>query len=158
MRSIYMQVLIKGWPGPIVGPVFFLPTEIAGPWREMPSWPGNATTPAGNLTTPLSLDDRTAALTKYFPFVFASFLMTAGERSYLHYSWWYHICDGTTPSCPKHNTCPDGFYSDYLNKPLGKPMGPPTNVAGSSVWRRRFAHVDVSVDLANWESAKFSWK
>jgi len=147
------SVLLKAWPGPVVAPVFFLPEAAWGPHRMSPSWPGNATAPAGNATTPLSAAARSAALRDYFPFAFATFLVTAHARSYLHYAWWYDLCDGTSPVCAAPSAWAD--LGEWLDRPLGAPRGAPT-VAGTA-WRREFERCTVSVDIADWFSATFEW-
>ena len=50
-------VFVKAWPGPVVGPIFFLPQQDWGPHRMTPSWPGNA--------TPLAPSARSKALLDY---------------------------------------------------------------------------------------------
>jgi hypothetical protein len=141
-------IFVKGWPGPVVAPVFFLPNATWGPHRMTPSWPGSG-------ATPLTPAARSQALLDYFPFVYATFLMAAGERSYLHYSWWYDLCDGTSSACRSASAWAD--LGPWLSRPTGAPLGPPTVSADGARFSRSFERLAVSVDLGNWSSAQFAW-
>ena len=140
-------VFIKAWPGPVVAPIFFLPEATWGPHRMTPSWPGNS--------TPLTESARSQALLDYFPFAFATFLMAAGERSYLHYAWWYDLCDGSTPACTLGRAWAD--LSPWLSRSLGAPLGPPSVSSDGALFSRSFAALNVSVNLSDWFSARFDW-
>ena len=136
-------IFIKGWPGPAVAPIFFLPEQDWGPHRMSPSWPGNS--------TPLSPAARSKALLDYFPFAYATFLMAAGERSYLHYAWWYDLCDGSSPECLQGRAWAD--LSPWLARSVGAPLGAPSVSADGARFSRSFAGLNVSVDLSDWLSA-----
>ena len=138
-------IFIKGWPGPVVAPVFFLPQDAWGPHRMTPSWPMNS--------TPLTVPARSQALLDFFPFFYATFLMAAGPTTYFHYSWWYDLCDGTSPVCKQGSAWAD--LGQLLDKRTGAPLGAPT-IAGT-VFSRSFECVSVSVDLGEWTSAVFAW-
>ena len=138
-------IFIKGWPGPVVAPIFFLPEDAWGPHRMTPSWPMN--------NTPLTAAARSQALLDFYPFVYATFLMAAGPQTYLHYSWWYDLCDGTSPVCKLGRAWAD--LSPLLGKRTGAPLGAPA-VSGA-VFSRAFEGVNVSVNLSEWTSAVFSW-
>ena len=140
-------VFVKAWPGPVVAPVFFLPEGAWGPHRMTPSWPSN--------TTPLTPAARSQALLDYFPYAFATFLMAAGERSYLHYAWWYDLCDGTSPVCASPSAWAD--LSPWLSRPIGAPLGGPVVSSDGARFARSFAGLNVSVDLNDWFSARFEW-
>ena len=143
-------IFVKGWPGPVVAPVFFLPNATWGPHRMTPSWPGNG-------TTPLTPAARSQALLDYFPFVYATFLMVAGERSYLHYSWWYDLCDGTASLTACRSAAAWADLGPWLSRPTGAPLGPPTVSADGARFSRSFERLVVSVDLGNWTSAQYAW-
>ena len=140
-------IFIKAWPGPIVTPLFFLPEEQWGPHRMTPSWPAN--------NTPLTPAARSAAMLDYFPFAFATFLMAAGERTYLHYAWWYDLCDGTSPACVSPSSWAD--LSPWLSRHIGSPVGGPTVSSDRLRFSRSFESLNVSVDLSDWFSARFDW-
>ena len=138
-------IFIKGWPGPVVTPIFFLPQEEWGPHRMTPSWPMNS--------TPLSPPDRSQALLHFFPFFYATFLMAAGPVTFFHYSWWYDLCDGTSPVCKLGSAWAD--LGPLLDKRTGAPLGPP--VVTGTQFTRAFECLNVTVDLGSWTSAVFSW-
>lgn len=140
-------IFIKAWPGPIVAPIFFLPEATWGPHRMTPSWPSNS--------TPLTPTARSAALRDYFPYAFATFLMAAGERSFLHYSFWYDLCDGTSPACLSTSAWAD--LSPWLSRPIGAPRGAPAVSSDGAVFSRSFESLNVSVNLSDWFSARFEW-
>ena len=140
-------VFIKAWPGPVTAPIFFLPQQEWGPHRMTPSWPGNS--------TPLTPAARSAAMLLYFPYAYATFLMAAGPRSYLHYAWWYDLCDGTSAVCRSGSAWAD--LSPWLSRPLGAPLGPPALSPDGVTFQRSFEGVNVTVDLSDWHSAKFQW-
>lgn len=139
-------IFIKAWPGPVVAPIFFLNESVWGPHHMTPSWPNNS--------TPLSIEDRVAAMRNYFPFAFAAFLMVAGPHTYLHYAWWYDLCDGTSARCTGPSAYTD--LAEWLDKPLGAPLGPPV-LTGPSLYSRAFENLNVTVDIADFFSATFQW-
>jgi len=138
-------IFIKGWPGPVVAPIFFLPEDEWGLHRMTPSWPSN--------TTPLTPAARSQALLYYFPYFYATFLMAAGSTSYFHYAWWYDLCDGTSPVCLQGSAWAD--LGALLNKRTGAPLGAP--IIDGPLISRKFEHLTVSVDLGNYSSATFLW-
>jgi hypothetical protein len=136
-------IFIKGWPGPVVAPVFFLPEDVWGPHRMTPSWPLN--------NTPLTPKARSQALLDFFPFFYATFLVAAGPTTYFHFAWFYDLCDGTSPVCKLGSAWADPL----LDKRTGAPLGAPS-VEGAK-FSRSFEFVHVSVDISSWTSATFVW-
>ena len=129
----------------MVAPLFFLPEDAWGPHRMSPSWPMNS--------TPLTPAARSQALLDFFPFFYATFLMAAGPTTYMHYAWWYDLCDGTCPVCKLGRAWAE--LGPLLDKRTGAPLGAPA-VSGA-VFSRAFENVNVSVDLRSWTSAVFEW-
>ena len=88
------------------------------------------------------------ALAKYLPFNLAAFLSVATPTTWFTQAVWYADDQGfyTCPDAPTTCAAPEDFYADYLQKPLGKPLGA-RKAAGPYKWTREFEHASVTLDL-----------
>jgi hypothetical protein len=103
-----------------------------------------------------------AARRYHFPL--AAFLVLAGPRWLLDYTWGYRSYDyvppvddsGTVPGLPNmQSMAPLGWYPDFLRAP-GTPLGP-ASYDGAYTFSREWTGVSVSVNVRD-ESATLTWK
>lgn len=136
--ALNKTVLIKGWPGPVNGPI-----DQFGPTIPPACKMGN-----GGET----YADRGAMAARWFEPTYALFLLVADQTVFWSYSWWYNVKDGYYPSNPNSNSSAPAEWYPMLDSAVGAPLGDATRVAGGSGWvyRRAFEHADVEVDLADY--------
>jgi hypothetical protein len=135
------SVFCSFWAGPYVTP------------SGAQNWPAyaNGTQPCGtNCTSAEQYQGWRLALIKYLPFNLAAFLTVAQRNTWFTQAVWYEGRQGFFPCPEAPDTCatPDDFYADYLDRPLGPPLGARRKAAGSAYrWTREFEHATVTLDL-----------
>ena len=106
---------------------------------------------------------RAFALTHY-EFSLAAFLVLAGPRWLLDFTWGYRSADyvppidnsGTVPGLPRlQSSAPLGWYPDFLQSP-GTPLGGAT-FDGAFTFSREWSGLSVTLNVKD-ESAKITWK
>ena len=137
------QVFCSFWAGPYHGVMtYFDHTEPCG--ANDTKWGGP------NCTAAQKNEGWKSELVKWLPFNLASFLSVAGPNTWFTQAVWYADNQGFFPCPDAPGTCmvDSSFYSDYLARPLGAPLGP-RNVDASNKfkWTREFAHATVTLDL-----------
>lgn len=136
-------VLIKGWPGPVNGPIS----------AQGPTVPASCNVTAGGGTT---FSERAATAADWFEPSYALFLLVADNTVYWSYSWWYSVDNGYYPDSPTDESSAPANWYPMLAEPLGAPLGPARRVPGGSGWvmQRDFEHAKVEVDLADYRKGK----
>ena len=115
------------------------------------NWPAYAsgTQPCGtNCSAAEQYAGWRSALVKYLPFNLAAFLTVAQENTWFTQAVWYEDRQGFIPCPDAPDTCatPADFYAEYLDRPLGPPLGARRKVAAYR-WTREFEHATVTLDL-----------
>lgn len=152
-RNGTRQVFASFWPGPFVG--FSRGPGLASGWPvyhddTQPCGTNDTVYGGPNCTQAQHMAGWRAMLTKYLPFNLASFLSVAASNTWFTYAVWYADNQGFYTCADDPDSCatPNNFYSDYLDKPLGVPLGP-RKAVGAYKWTREFEHATVTVDLSD---------